>query len=100
VVEPTPLKNMLVKMGSSSPIFEVKIEIFETTSHWKVLLDIFKMFLEPDNLMASHPLKFHLDELNPNLFIREHDSLINIRQSLKNCLETRKKHVFFMGCLV
>ena len=30
VVEPTPLKNMLVKMGSSSPKFEVNIKkIFE-----------------------------------------------------------------------
>ena len=30
MVEPTPLKNMLVKMGSSSPIFGVKIKkIFE-----------------------------------------------------------------------
>ena len=29
VVEPTPLKNMHVKKGSSSPIFGVKIKIFE-----------------------------------------------------------------------
>ena len=26
VVEPTPLKNMLVKMGSSSPIFGVEMK--------------------------------------------------------------------------
>ncbi len=33
VVEPTHLKNMIVKMGSSSPIFGVKIpKIFETTT--------------------------------------------------------------------
>jgi len=38
LVVSTPLKNMLVKMGSSSPSFGVKIpKIFETTAQYTVI---------------------------------------------------------------
>jgi len=57
VVEPTQLKNMLVKMGSSSPNRGENKKIFETTTHVRFLGCTFP-FIQ-DGFFSRHP-EFHI----------------------------------------
>ena len=71
MVEPTHLKNMLVKLGSSSPIFGMKITIWVATTHLEALTNKYTSqknqryytSTSAHESSRSHPYRFKIKKL-------------------------------------